>query len=478
MNKIFYLTGVCGLAVTGVSFAQKPYNIVFIMSDDHGVGAISAYGKSLIPTPNIDRIAAKGLRFNNSYCVVSLSSPSRASIITGKYNELNGLWYNETDFDGSQQTFPKLMQQAGYETAIFGKWHLGSAPTGFDYYKVLDGHGQYYDCPLYEKGRPWTDDPKGGDIHKGYLTDVITDESIGWLERRDKTKPFMLMVHHKAPHNPYDYPDRYRSVFQNEDLPEPPNFWDDHQGRNSHMRDERCTYTKLRHIGAFEVRDTVPEGMKTGTDAYQQWMYQTLFKGYYRLIAALDENIGRLLDYLEKTGLDRNTIIIYTSDNGFFMGDHGFYNKMWMYEESLHVPLIVYHPAMEKGGRASNRLVSTLDYASTFLDVAGAPIPSDLQGMSFLPLLEGKKTANWRKEHYYRYVSQWDVPEHYGIRTDRYKLIYFPDSKDIKWELYDMKKDPHEMRNIAAEPANRKIMHDLQQRMYHARLTFEHNSKK
>ena len=476
MKKKMILTGICGLAAACTSVAQQQYNVVYIMADDHGTGAISAYGKgSMIPTPNIDRLAAKGMRFNNSFSVVSLSSPSRASIITGKYNELNGLWRNETFFDGSQQTLPKLMQQAGYQTAIFGKWHLRSEPTGFDFYKLMMGHGRYFDCPLLVKGEPWSNNLKGGRVHEGYLTDVITNESIDWLEQRDKSKPFMLMVHHKAPHGTYDYPERYKSVLQDVEIPEPSNFWEPFEGRNSNLREDNCVFSKLLNIhpGHF-TEPSVPEELKQGTVEYKKWAYQTLFKGYYRLVASLDENIGRLLDYLEKTGLDKNTIVVYTSDNGFFMGEHGFFNKMWMYEESLRVPLIVYHPGMKSGGKVSDLLVSTLDYAPTMLHCAGAPIPSDMQGKSFLPLLEGKKPSNWRKEHYYRYINQYEVPEHYGIRTERYKLIYFPESKDIKWELYDMKNDPQEMRNLAGDPKYDKIVLDLRKRMYDARLRFEH----
>jgi len=480
---VIYLTSACGLvaASTVASAAasaaksavpQQRYNVIYIMADDHGTGAISAYGKSLIPTPNIDRLAKKGMRFNNCFSVVSLSAPSRASIITGKYNQINGLWRNDTMFDGSQQTLPKLMQQAGYQTAIFGKWHLGSEPTGFDAYKVMIGLGQYFDCPLLEKGNPWNN--KAAIIHKGYITDVLTDESINWLEHRDKSKPFMLMVHHKAPHGPYEYPDKYRSVLQNVEIPEPSNFWDDLQGRNSNLREDSCVFTKLLNIAPLHFVEPIPAGLKQGTVEYKKWAYQAVFKGYYRLVTALDENIGRLLDYLEKTGLDKNTIIIYTSDNGFFMGDHGFFNKMWMYEESLRVPLIICHPAMKHGGRVSDLLVSTLDYAPTILNCVGAPVPSDLQGRSLLPLLEGKKPADWRTEHYYHYVNQYQVPEHYGIRTDRYKLIYFPESKDIKWELYDLKKDPREMHNVADDPAYGKIVTDLRKRMYDDRSKFEH----
>ena len=476
--KAMYLAGACTLVAANASFAQQQYNVVYIMADDHSTGAISAYGKSAIPTPNIDRIAAKGMRFNNCLCTVSLSSPSRASILTGKYSEVNGMWRNETPFDGSQQTLPKLMQQTGYQTAVIGKWHLDSEPTGFDFYKLMIGHGRntlhcYFDCPLLSKDDTWTNDAQGGRIHEGYLTDVITNESIDWLEHRDRSKPFMLMVHHKAPHGTYEYPDKYNSILQDDDLPEPANFADNYQGRNSNLMEDICEYTKLLNIHEEHFIEPIPEELKVGTEEYKKWAYQTIFKGYYRLIASLDENVGRLLDYLEKTGLDKNTIVIYTSDNGFFMGEHGFFNKMWMYEESLHVPLLVYHPLMKQGGKVSDLLVSTLDYAPTILDCAGAPVPDDLQGRSLLPLLDGKKPGNWRKEHYYRYVNQFGVPEHYGIRTERYKLVYFPEAQTIQWELFDLKTDLAEMFNLYNNPKYKKIFDDLRKKLYESRLKFE-----
>lgn len=467
------LAGLAGSSFAGSvpSATQRP-NIIFIMADDHAAAAISAYGSKIVKTPGIDRLAQEGMRFENCFATLSLCAPSRAALLTGKYAHQNGFLRNGDKFDGSQLTFPKVLQAAGYQTAIIGKWHLGTQPLGFDYYSVLNGQGQYWDAPLLETGHAW---PAGKNmdavVRKGYLTDVITDLSIEWMEKRDKTKPFCLMVHHKAPHEPHNYPEKYKKLFT-DNLPYPESFDDDWSGRGPLCK-ATGGFSKLTNINANglegdELGDK-PMMERSDPEAFKKWAYQTFMKDYCRLVTALDDDIARLLDYLDRSGLAENTLVVYTSDNGFFLGDHGLYNKMWMYEPSLRLPLLARLPGRIPPGSVNSGIVSIIDFAATFADYAGAKIPAEFQGQSLRLLLEGKTPDNWREVHYYHYYGQFGVPAHCGIRTRTHKLIYFYDEKGGPvWELFDLSKDPGEMKNLADDPEQADVLSSLKKKLFEA----------
>ncbi|MFP4546847.1 MAG: sulfatase [Fidelibacterota bacterium] len=484
-----------GIATLGVSLSgnlikcnrnkirQRP-NILFIMSDDHAEKAISCYDDSLINTPNIDRIAGEGIRFNNSFVTNSICAPSRAVMLTGKYSHLNGLRDNRDPFDGSQQTFPKILQENGYETAIFGKWHLKTEPTGFDQWEVLIGQGEYYN-PRFKT--------LSGEIKEtGYTTDVITDKAINWLETRKSDKPFCMLVHHKAPHRNWMPPLEYLEKFKNKEFPIPKTLFDDYQTRREtaghadmRIKDMWLTfdlklnpknYDKQTGTGGLKkvteprinyTKNLSPEQLKIWNNHYNkiseefekakldgknllEWKYQRYMQDYLACILSVDDNIGRLLDCLDEKGLDENTIVIYTSDQGFYLGEHGWYDKRFMYEESLSMPLVMRYPKEIKAGQVSDDIVLNLDFAPTFLNYANVQIPSDMQGESLRPVARGKTPSNWRKAmyyHYYEYPHGWHyVRKHYGIRTHRYKLIHFYGEKDI-WEFYDLQEDPMEIVN-------------------------------
>jgi arylsulfatase A-like enzyme len=435
--------------------AGRP-NIVFIMSDDHAAHAISAYGCKITTTPNIDRLAKEGMRFTHALGVNSLCAPARAALITGKHSFANGKHTNHDRFDARQQTFPKLLQVAGYETAIVGKWHLGGEPTGFDFYKVMRGHGTYLNCAFRQTGS------KGMKTHKGYLTNAITDSAIDWLSNRSSDKPFCLMVHHKAPHGPDIHEPRHARLHSGETIPEPATLHDDWATREPLATGE-CGGTKLinctwRQDIYRKLLAAAPKEKKARTSA----VYQQMIKGYLRLTASLDENVGRLLDHLDKAGLRDNTLVIYTSDNGFFLGDHGMYNKMWMYEESMRVPMLVRYPGVVKPGSVNGDLVSMLDIAPTFLDLAGARIPADMHGRSINPLLAGRRPDDWRQGVYYHFYGGYGVPAHYGIRTKTHKLLHFPKFKDGDyWELFDLAQDAVELNNVYNKPENKAVVAKL-----------------
>ena len=477
----------------------KP-NIIFIMSDDHAEQAISAYGSKLIQTPNIDRIANEGIRFNNSFVTNSICAPSRAVMLTGKYSHLNGLRDNRDEFDGSQLTFPKLLQEAGYQTSIIGKWHLKTEPTGFDNYKVLRGQGQYYGPTFIENG----DTLK----YEGYVTDLITDFAIENLKNRDKSKPFCLLYHHKAPHRNWMPDTKYLAMYKNEDLPLPATFYDDYRTRSAAAREQDMRiddmylsvdmklqpedYDYETGSGGKKSFNAVPgwtnsynlmtDAEKSAWDAHYdtinlafrqgnltgnellEWKYQRYMKDYLRCIASVDDNIGRLLDYLDKEGLAENTIVVYTSDQGFFLGEHGWYDKRFMYEESFSMPLIIRFPQEIAAGGVIDELVMNLDFAPTFLDYAGITIPEEMQGLSLRSLMKGEHQENWRDAvyyHYYEYPHGWhNVKQHYGVRTERYKLIHFYNDIDA-WELYDLETDPHEVNNLYENPDYASIIDEL-----------------
>ena len=450
MNNRFLVYGslvvALTLAVIPAPAQDARPNIVFIMSDDHATAAVSAYDDTLIQTPNIDRLADEGMRFTNAFVTNSICGPSRAVILTGKYSHINGFIVNETTrFDGDQPTFPKMLQKAGYETAVIGKWHLGSEPTGFDFWKVLIGQGSYYD-PDFKTA-------SGVTKHKGYVTDIITDFAVDWIKERENPKPFMLIYQHKAPHSNFNPGPAYKTWREDETIPEPETLFDDYEGRSIAATDNDMRidpHLILQYQGNPKLE--IPDGL-TGKDR-TRWLYQFYIKSYLRCVKSIDDGVGRVLDALEARGQLDNTIVIYTSDQGFFLGEHGWYDKRFMYEPSLRVPLMVRYPKAIKAGGSSDKIALNLDFAETILDYAGVEIPQDMQGKSLRPILEGNTPADWRDSmyyHFYEYPGWHFVKRHYGIRNERYKLIrYYHDIE--AWELYDLKNDPQEMNNLYGKP--------------------------
>ncbi|MEX0324581.1 MAG: sulfatase [Puniceicoccaceae bacterium] len=463
------------------SHADRP-NILFIFSDDHATQALSAYGgplAELAPTPHLDRLAEKGMLFRRCMVTNSICGPSRATILTGKYSHLNGFATNDTsEFDGSQQTFPKLMQKGGYQTAILGKWHLGSEPTGFDHWEVLVGQGYYYN--------PDFRTPGGIVREKGYVTEVVTEKALDWLEnQRDQEKPFMLMVQHKAPHREWSPAPKYLSAFDDVTFPEPDTLFDDYAGRGTAATQQDMTIEVTMMLGrdlkiprfdrdgslknrtegrmsaeqlaAWEAaygpkNEAVLKAKPKGRDLVH-WKYQRYLQDYLACIKSVDDGVGQLLDYLEANGLDENTIVIYSSDQGFFLGEHGWFDKRWMYDESYRTPLIVQWPGMVPAGSENTDLVSNLDFAQTFLDIAGLEQPDDMQGASLVPVLKGETPDDWRQSHYYHYYEYpgWHmVHRHEGVYDGRFKLMNFYDLDE--WELYDLQTDPRELQNQYANP--------------------------
>jgi len=455
----------CGGALRRIAGKSSRPNIIFIMSDDHASHAISCYGSRINKTPNLDRIAREGMRFENCFCTNSICAPSRAVILTGKYSHINGKIDNSDEpFDGSQQTFPKLLQQAGYQTAMIGKWHLRSEPTGFDYWKVLPGQGVYHNPAFIEMGQRKE--------YKGYVTDLITDFCIDWLKDINRDKPFCLMYHHKAPHRNWQPNDKYKEVFKDKTFPLPETFDDDYASCCDAARRQEMTIENDFEVPG-DTKVEPPEGLSDRQ--LKEWKYQRYMQDYLACVASVDENVGRLLDFLDAQDLADNTIIVYTSDQGFFLGDHGWFDKRFMYEESLQMPLLVRWPRETKPGSVNKDIVLNLDFAETFLDAAGADIPADMQGQSFKPILQGKTPKNLRDAmyyHYYEYPGAHAVKRHYGIRTQRYKLIHFYYDIDC-WELFDLEKDPHELNNVYNEPSYADIVKELTQKLHRLQTKFK-----
>lgn len=440
---------------------KKP-NVLFIMSDDHAAHAMSCYGSRINETPNIDRIANEGIRFDNCFCTNSICSPSRAAILTGKYNHLNGVKSIDDHFDGKQMTYPKLMQEDGYQTAIVGKWHLGHGgdadPTGFDYWTVVPGQGDYHNPVFIEMDGERRQYP-------GYVTDITTDFCIDWLDHRDKDRPFMLMCHHKAPHRPWEPAAKYANLYEDMDIPEPETFYDDYATRAQAAVDAKMRIDRDMN-DEVDLKGLPPAGLTPIEE--KKWKYQRYIKDYLRCVASIDESVGRLLDYLDQEGLAEDTIVVYTSDQGFFLGDHGWYDKRFMYEESLRMPFVVRYPRAIQPGAVTNAMTLNIDFPSTFLDYAGIDIPEEMQGRSLRPIFAGETPEDWRSSMYYRYWMHLDefhnVYSHYGIRTQRYKLIYYyaealgtsgsvDEQRLPEWELFDLEKDPYELNNVYADPA-------------------------
>lgn len=449
-----------------MSEPKRP-NILFIMSDDHASHAMSCYGSRINRTPNLDRIANGGMRFNNCFCTNSICTPSRATILTGTYNHINGVTTLSTPMDNRLLTFPKLLREAGYQTGIVGKWHLGHGPdhdpAGFDFWRVLPGQGLYHD--------PEFIDESGRQVYPGYATDLITDFALDWLEDRDPQRPFALMVHHKAPHRPWEPDEAHAHLYENESIPHPETFDDDYSERASAAA--AATMRIDRDLNLTDLKQQVPQGLSPEEE--KDWKYQRYIKDYLRCVASIDDNVGRLLDWLDEKGLSENTVIVYTSDQGFFLGDHGWYDKRFMYEESLRMPFILRYPREVEAGSVSDAMILNVDFAPLFLDLAGVPIPDTFQGRTFRPILQGEEPADWRQAMYYRYwmhKAQHNVYAHYGLRTYRHKLIYYysdaldqpgaiDESYEPEWELFDLEADPYELHNIYHRPENRELVAEL-----------------
>ena len=487
--KYFYLTFIL-LSVNlfgqndSISETENRPNIVFIMSDDHAVSAVSAYNDwlaKIAPTPNIDRIAENGMLMNRVFNTNSICGPSRASILTGKYSHVNGFFKNEKggDFDGTQITFPKILQRFGYETAVIGKWHLGTAPTGFDYSKVMinwGGQGTYFNPVFLENGKDTI-------VEKNrHSTAQVAYDAINWLEKsRDKSKPFMLMYQFKAPHRPWEPAKEFKSLFKDGDLPHPENFNDEYVGREAakkqwmeienHMNRRDLKIPAPKGLSKLELNKYYTYGNKgefwTPNDSLKgkelkNWKFQRYIKDYLRCVAGVDKAVGQMLDYLEENKLMDNTIIIYTSDQGFYLGEHGWFDKRWMYEESFRMPFVISYPKVIKPKTTNSNLLLNIDFAPTLLDLAEIDIPKDIQGTSFVPQLK-LNNDNVRDAiyyHYYEYPKWHMVEPHYGIRTKRFKLIHFYYSMD-EWELYDLDKDPNEMNNLYKNPMYKTLIKKL-----------------
>ena len=459
------------VTVMGLSLAvaedKKPPNIVFMFSDDHAYQAISAYNdpRKLLETPNIDRIAKQGMRFDRCIVPNSICGPSRATVLTGKYSHTNGFYSNSGQrFDGSQMTFPKLLQKNGYSTAMIGKWHLVSDPTGFDYWNILPGQGLYYNPPMIKNGERTK--------NVGYTTDIITDDAMNWLKTgRDKSKPFLLMYQQKAPHREWEPALRHLGHDDDRQYPVPDSLFDDYRGRGVAEATQDMSIAKTmtpRDLKLVPPGNLTPEQRKEW-DAYYEprnkafreanlqgedlirWKYNRYMHDYLATIKAVDEGVGELLDYLDKEGLAENTIVVYTADQGFYLGEHGWFDKRWIFEESLRTPLVVRWPGVVKPGSVDSHLVSNLDFAPTFLDVAGVKIHESIQGASLVPILKGNDPDDWRESfyyHYYEYPAVHSVRRHYGVVTERYKLVHFYQGDDAYWELFDLKTDPQEMTSV------------------------------
>jgi arylsulfatase A-like enzyme len=478
-RRTFFIIGLLALisvaASAANSGASRP-NILFIMSDDHAAHAIGAYGSVVNQTPQLDRLAREGVRFANCFAVNSICTPSRATILTGQYSHVNGVpVFNR--FDGSRPNVAKHLQAAGYHTGMVGKWHLGSDPTGFDRWIVLPGQGAYFNPEfLVAEGRKTI---------QGYVTDIITDLAIDFLSKRPKDKPFFLMCHHKAPHRAWEPNQKHKEMFAARTIPEPATLRDDYATRTDALRENQqrvfddMTRRDLKlepppelkgaernrwlNVKPTEVEIEVKGEKKVlRGEALNAWKYQRYMQDYLGCIQSVDDNVGRLLDWLDTNGLRENTIVIYTSDQGFFLGDLGMYDKRFMYEPSIRMPFLVRWPAAIKPGSVQDRLAINPDFAPTFLDAAGVAVPPEMQGRSLVPLLKGESPADWRTSFYYRYYhdpGHHNTRAHYGVRTETHKLIYY--WRKDQWELFDLRQDPHELRNLYSDPAQQPLVAKL-----------------
>ena len=497
---------------------DRPPNIVFIFSDDHAVNTVSAYRRlsdraasiaDIAPTPNIDRLAREGALFLNSFCANSLCGPSRATVLTGKHSHANGFMKNGRDrFDQSQWTMPKTLQSLGYETAMIGKWHLNSDPVGFDHWEILPGQGNYYNPVFLLPGNR-------KEQIEGYVTDITTDKAIAWLEERShRDQPFLLMCQHKAPHRTFSPALRHLDRFDQSTIPEPSTLFDDYSQRSVTLSENEMEID--RHMDwAYDLKIPVadregielPSPDRYGTPEFNRmtstqqqswtkhfqpenqkfiqefakgtmserdvvrWKYQRYAKNYLATIQSVDESVGRILDYLDQHGMTENTIVVYSSDQGFYLGEHGWYDKRWMFEESLRMPLLVRWPARIKAGTVVKELVQNIDFAPTFVEAAGGSVPDDIHGQSLVPLMNGQ-AVNWRESIYYAYyeLGTHHVPLHYGVRTERHKLIHFPETNE--WNLFDLQADPEEMRSLHADSSYEGVQLELRSELERLRTRF------
>lgn len=517
MKKILLIL-VPVVAVSYLFFAFKPKkqkrpNIVFIMSDDHGYQAISAYGHKLNETPNIDRIANEGMLFNNACVTNSICAPSRAVILTGKHSHINGKIDNYFPFDTTNITFPQLLQKNGYQTAMFGKLHFGNNPKGFDEFQILPDQGDYYNPDIITK-------KEGKKKLTGYVTDLITDITLNWLKNeRDEEKPFFLAYFHKAPHREWLPAERHFKEYLKKTFPEPATLFDNYEGRGraskeaemnllTHMNwagDSKITPQNMDKLGIKEshpydkrfYEGTVgrmnPEQRKVWDEYYgkmneefvkrypsmsekdkMKWRYQRYMQDYLGSIASVDEGVGKVLDFLKENNLEENTIVVYTSDQGFYLGEHGWFDKRFIFDESFKTPLLIKWPAVIKPGSINHQMVQNLDYAQTFLEAAGIKAPADMQGESLIPIFKGngKNFRDAAYYHYYEYPSVHMVKRHYGIVTEKYKLIHFYYDID-EWELYDRRNDKNEMKNVYNDPKYAQIKSELHKKLAALRVKYK-----
>ncbi|MBI5382951.1 MAG: sulfatase [Opitutae bacterium] len=483
MRTLFPLGGLASLwlAATVLAAPASRPNILFIMTDDHAAHAIGAYGSRVNQTPQLDRLAREGMRLDRCFATNSICTPSRATILTGKYSHLNGVpVFNR--FDGAQPNVAKYLQAAGYYTGMLGKWHLGSRPTGFDQWSILPGQGAYFDPAFFT--------PEGRKVIKGYATDIITDLAIDFMKNRPADRPFFLMCHHKAPHRPWEPDAKHQAMFAGKNIPEPETLHDNYATRSDAIRE--CTQKVFQDLTRRDLKLEPPAELKgparqawlstapkeveieengkktvlTG-DALNRWKYQRYLQDYLACVQSVDDNVGRLLDWLDAAGLRENTLVIYTSDQGFFLGDHGLFDKRFMYEESLRMPFLVRWPGVIKPGSVQDALAINPDFAPTFLDAAGLPVPDDMQGRSLVALFKGQRPADWRESIYYRYYhdpGHHNTRAHYGVRTATHKLICF--WKTDQWELYDLGRDPAELHNLYADPAQQPLVAKLKAELF------------
>ncbi|HZZ78407.1 MAG TPA: sulfatase [Gemmataceae bacterium] len=482
MTRTLLILAALFIALPTVAHAQgkkKTPNIIYIMSDDHANAAIGAYNswlKPVLKTPNLDKLAKQGMLFKKSMVTNSICTPSRAAMLTGQYSNKNGVYTLNDALSKSTIHIGHLLRMLGYQTALIGKWHLTIDPTGFDYWNILPGQGVYINPKLRAIGS------KAKDLteHKGYSTDIITDLSLDWLKKRDKDKPFFLMCHFKAPHRPWDPAPRFKDLYKDVQIPEPATLYDDFKGRSKQVAD-----IKMRIGDDFNMRDLqmpIPKNMSPHD--LRAWAYQQYMKRYLSCVAAVDENVGRLLAWLEAEGLMEDTIIVYTADQGFFLGEHGWFDKRMIYEPSLMTPLIVRWPGHTQPGSVNEDMILNIDHAPTFIEIAGGKAPDSMQGKSYKSILEGKTPPDWRQAVYYRYWMHLDgshnVPAHYGIRTQRYTLANFygkalgmkgARNKELapEWELYDNQKDPQQIHNVYADPAYATVVRELKMELEKAK---------
>ena len=496
-----FLLSLLMVSCQGEEKKDRP-NIVFIMSDDHAYQAISAYGYGLNHTPNIDKIANEGVIFNRGFVTNSICAPSRAVMLTGKHSHMNGKVDNIQSFDWNQDNFAKELQKAGYQTALVGKIHLNGLPQGFDYSNVLPGQGQYYNPDFIENGEKKQ--------YEGYVTKITTDIALDWLKnKREKEKPFLLLYHQKAPHRTWMPEEKYFTLFDDQNFVPPANFFDEYQGRLAAAEHEMGIYKDMDIVYDLKMLDKeeelqtkyrksfqnqynrMNEEQRSAWDAYYDpiidafkksdlegkelalWKFNRYMQDYLRTIQSVDDGVGEILDYLEENGLTENTIVVYTSDQGFYLGEHGWFDKRFMYEESFRTPILMKYPKEIKAGTAIDQMIQNLDFAPTFLDYAGVEISKEIQGESFRNLVNGK-VSEWRDAIYYTYYEfpgEHHVKRHYGVRTDQYKLIHFYYDIDA-WELYDLENDPSEMNNIYDDPSYKEVVENMHDRLDEMRTKY------